>query len=45
MTGKSSLLALFADEKFNESYIPTIGIDFRKITKYFGSQFVKVIIW
>ena len=27
--GKSSLLRRFADDEFNETYISTIGVDFR----------------
>ena len=27
--GKSSSLLRFADDKFNESYLTTIGVDFR----------------
>lgn len=27
--GKSSLLLRFADDVFNESFLPTIGVDFK----------------
>ena len=50
--GKSSILRRFADDEFEESYISTIGIDFR--FKYFSphlrsmhidGNYVKLQIW
>ena len=32
--GKSSILLRFADDQFNESYLTTIGVDFRCILNY-----------
>jgi Ras-related protein Rab-1A len=51
--GKSSILRRFADDSFQESYLATIGVDFR--FKYFqilyfrsitcGGDIVKLQIW
>eukprot|EP00939_MAST-03C_sp_MAST-3C-sp1_P003528 g3528.t1 len=43
--GKSCLLLRFADNSFTESYISTIGVDFRFRTVKIGEKTVKLQIW
>jgi Ras-related protein Rab-1A len=43
--GKSCLLLRFADDAFTESYISTIGVDFRFRTVKIGNKTVKLQIW
>mmetsp|Transcript_7088 Transcript_7088/g.15300 ORF Transcript_7088/g.15300 Transcript_7088/m.15300 type:complete len:212 (-) Transcript_7088:191-826(-) len=43
--GKSCLLLRFADDAFTESYISTIGVDFRFRTVKMGNKTVKLQIW
>ena len=43
--GKSSVLLRFADDKFNDKYQPTIGVDFRFKTLKINQKVVKVQIW
>eukprot|EP00392_Amoebophrya_sp_AT5.2_P004677 g4685.t1 len=43
--GKSCLLLRFADDQFTESYITTIGVDFRFKTISVGGKTVKLQIW
>ena len=43
--GKSCLLLRFADDAFTESYISTIGVDFRFRTVKVGDKTVKLQIW
>lgn len=43
--GKSCLLLRFADDSFTESYISTIGVDFRFRTVKVGEKYVKLQIW
>lgn len=43
--GKSCLLLRFADGSFQESYISTIGVDFRFRTVDIGDKKVKLQIW
>ncbi len=43
--GKSSVLLRFADDQFNESYITTIGVDFRFKTLQMDAKNVKLQIW
>jgi len=43
--GKSCLLLRFADNSFTESYISTIGVDFRFRTLKIGEKTVKLQIW
>lgn len=43
--GKSCLLLRFADDTFSESYISTIGVDFRFKTLSIDGQVVKLQIW
>jgi Ras-related protein Rab-1A len=43
--GKSCLLLRFADDNFTESYISTIGVDFRFRTVKIGDKTVKLQIW
>ena len=43
--GKSSLLLRFADDQFSESYLTTIGVDFRFRTMPIDSKNVKLQIW
>ena len=43
--GKSCLLLRFSDDKFNESYISTIGVDFRIKTVNFEDSTAKLQIW
>ena len=40
--GKSSLLLRFADDQFNESYLTTIGVDFRFRTLPIDGKSVKL---
>lgn len=43
--GKSSLLLRFADDKFSETFISTIGVDFRFKTCLINNRRVKFQIW
>lgn len=43
--GKSSLLVRFADDDFNETYLTTIGVDFRFRTLPIDGKVVKLQIW
>jgi len=43
--GKSCLLLRFADDAFTESYISTIGVDFRFRTVKIDKKTVKLQIW
>ena len=43
--GKSCLLLRFADDAFTESYISTIGVDFRFRTVTIGDKIIKLQIW
>jgi len=43
--GKSCLLLRFADDSFTESYISTIGVDFRFRTVTIDHKTVKLQIW
>ncbi|KAM3145993.1 GTP-binding protein of the rab [Paramecium bursaria] len=43
--GKSSLLLRFADNVFNESFLPTIGVDFKIRTFDLQGKTVKLQIW
>ncbi|KAF8820208.1 Rab1 protein [Cardiosporidium cionae] len=43
--GKSCLLLRFADDAFAESYITTIGVDFRFRTIHVDEKVVKLQIW
>ena len=43
--GKSCLLLRFADDNFTESYISTIGVDFRFRTIYVDNKTIKLQIW
>ena len=43
--GKSSLLVRFADDQFSETYVTTIGLDFRFKTMIVNDKVVKVQIW
>jgi len=43
--GKSCLLLRFADDAFTESYISTIGVDFRFRTVKIDKKIVKLQIW
>lgn len=43
--GKSCLLLRFADDAFTESYISTIGVDFRFRSVNIGDKVVKLQIW
>eukprot|EP01137_Pigoraptor_chileana_P015734 Opistho-2@5331 len=43
--GKSSILLRFADNTFTETYIMTIGVDFKIKTVRIGDETVKLQIW
>ncbi|KAH7817194.1 Rab1e [Monocercomonoides exilis] len=43
--GKSSILTRFADDNFSESYISTIGVDFKFRTVEIDGKIVKLQIW
>lgn len=43
--GKSCLLLRFADDAFTESYISTIGVDFRFRTLKINGRTIKLQIW
>jgi Ras-related protein Rab-8A len=43
--GKSCLLLRFVDDKFNPSFITTIGIDFKVKTISIGDKRIKLQIW
>ena len=43
--GKSSLLVRFSDDQFSETYVTTIGVDFRFKTMIVNEKVVKVQIW
>lgn len=43
--GKSSLLLRFADDTFSDSYLTTIGVDFRFRTLNIDGKNVKLQIW
>mgnify|MGYP001040577254 FL=1 len=43
--GKSALLVRFADDAFTESYISTIGVDFKIRTLDIDGKSVKLQIW
>ena len=43
--GKSSLLLRFAENTFPESFLPTIGVDFKIKTFLLEGQTVKLQIW
>lgn len=43
--GKSALLLRFSDDTFSDSYMTTIGVDFRFRTLPIDSKKVKLQIW
>lgn len=43
--GKTSILTQFADNKFSENYLTTIGVDFRFKTIKIDNKNVKFQIW
>ena len=43
--GKSSLLLRFSEDIFNESFLPTIGVDFKIKTFDLAGKQVKMQIW
>jgi len=43
--GKSCLLTRFADDQFSESYVTTIGVDFRFKTMIVCDKITKVQVW
>ena len=43
--GKSSLLLRFVDSAWNDSFVPTIGVDFKVKTVEIGDKKVKMQIW
>merc|ERR1719269_381806 len=45
MVGKTSLLLRFADDKFQENVLPTIGIDFKIKTVQILDKTIKLQIW
>lgn len=43
--GKSSILIRYVDDNFHESYISTIGVDFRTKTISVNNKLIKLNIW
>jgi Ras-related protein Rab-1A len=43
--GKSSLLLRFADDVFNDNFMPTIGVDFKIRTIDVDAKTIKLQIW
>ncbi len=43
--GKTSILTQFADNKFSQNYLTTIGVDFRFKTIKYENKNVKFQIW
>ena len=43
--GKSSLLLRFVDKVWTDSFVPTIGVDFKVKTMQIGEKTVKMQIW
>ena len=43
--GKSSLLLRFVDKVWNDSFVPTIGVDFKVKTIDIGDKRIKMQIW
>jgi Ras-related protein Rab-1A len=43
--GKSAILYRFADDAYNESYISTIGVDFKIKTILINGKIIKLQIW
>ena len=43
--GKSSLLLRFADDVFNDNFMPTIGVDFKIRTVDVDQKTIKLQIW
>ena len=43
--GKSCILLRFADDTFNESFISTIGVDFKIKTIHLDDKIIKLQIW
>lgn len=43
--GKSSLLLRFADDVFNDNFMPTIGVDFKIRTIDVDQKTIKLQIW
>ena len=44
MQGKSCLLLRYADNRYTESYISTLGVDFRMVTLELGGESIKLQI-
>ncbi|KAM3134933.1 hypothetical protein pb186bvf_012933 [Paramecium bursaria] len=43
--GKSSIMTRFVDSQFNDSYLSTIGVDFKIKTIQVGDKVIKIQIW
>ena len=43
--GKTCLFLQYSDSVFNESFMPTIGVDFRIKTLELDNSFIKMQIW
>ncbi len=43
--GKSSMMIRFTDDTFSDSFIGTIGVDFRTTNMHLRTKFAKVQIW
>lgn len=43
--GKTSMLVRFADDTYSDTYVSTIGVDFKIKTVDFGDNIIKLQIW
>lgn len=43
--GKTSILRRFADDAYSDSYVPTVGVDFKVRNVDLGGKIVKLQLW